>query len=84
MPTWPLKLIFNTDGHWIINFKERWEPTDITRMMPDLARGGGDVLSVLIGIDDGHDLMQTYINGARSHDLAVYASMRMNDALNAG
>ena len=147
----PPKLIFNTDGHWIINYQERWEPNDITKMMPDLTRGGVDVLSVLIGIDDdiawrgskhaqmwgdnvtdwnpdpvptdihghpmakgkplhihgrpvveidghmplnsheclhlllakiideGHDLMQVYIDGAREQEMAVYASMRMND-----
>ena len=150
-PAWPPKLILNTDGHWIINYQERWDPADITKMMPDLVRGGVDVLSVLIGIDDdiswrgsphaqlwgdnvtnwspdpvptdihghnmdkgeplhyhgrlvkevdgrmplnaheclyllmakviddGHDLMQIYIDGARRHDTAVYASLRMND-----
>ena len=50
--TWPPKLILNTDGHWIINYQERWQPADITRMIPDLVLGGVDVLSVLIGIDD--------------------------------
>ncbi len=31
-------------------------------------------------IDDGHDLMQIYVDGAREHGLPVFASMRMNDA----
>jgi hypothetical protein len=31
-------------------------------------------------IDDGHDLMQIYVDGAREHRLPVFASMRMNDA----
>ncbi|MAE59816.1 MAG: hypothetical protein CMJ49_00510 [Planctomycetaceae bacterium] len=148
---WPPKLIFNTDGHWIINYQDRWEPDDITKIMPDLVRGGVDALSVLIGIDDdvswrgsphaqlwgdnvtdwspdpvatdihghaihkgeplryhgrlvkeidgrmpinaheclhlllakiindGRDLMQIYIDGARRHGMTAYASMRMND-----
>ena len=149
---WPPRLIFNTDGHWIINYSDRWQLDDITRMMPALAGAGVDVLSVLVGIDDdlswrgsphgqlwgdniqdwnpdpfptdihgkplqgaepvsihgrpvrevdgrtplnaheflhlllakliddGHDLMQIYIEGARRHGKAVYASFRMNDA----
>lgn len=148
----PPQLIFNTDGHWIINYQDRWEPRDITKMMPTLADAGVDALSVLVGIDDdlswrgsshgqlwgdnieewnpdplptdihghplrdvqplhihgrpvkeidgrmpanaheclyglfakviqdGHDLMQIYIAGARKHDMAIYASFRMNDA----
>ena len=31
-------------------------------------------------IQDGHDLMQIYIEGARKHNMVVYASFRMNDA----
>ena len=31
-------------------------------------------------IEDGHDLMQIYVDGAREHGLPVFASMRMNDA----
>ena len=31
-------------------------------------------------IDDGHDLMRIYVDGAREHGLPVFASMRMNDA----
>ena len=149
---WPPRLIFNTDGHWIINYQDRWEPEDITKMMPMLAEVGVDALSVLVGIDDdlswrgsphgqlwgdniedwnpdplptdihghplrdtqplhihgrpvkeidgrmpanaheclytlfakviqdGHDLMQIYIEGARKHNMVVYASFRMNDA----
>ena len=149
---WPPRLIFNTDGHWIINYQDRWEPEDITKMMPMLAGVGVDALSVLVGIDDdlswrgsphgqlwgdniedwnpdplptdihghplrdtqplhihgrpvkeidgrmpanaheclytlfakviqdGHDLMQIYIEGARKHNMVVYASFRMNDA----
>jgi hypothetical protein len=49
---WPPRLIFNTDGHWIINYQDRWDPEDITRMMPELADAGVDALSVLVGIDD--------------------------------
>lgn len=49
---WPPRLIFNTDGHWIINYKDRWEPQDITKMLPDLANAGVDARSVLVGIDD--------------------------------
>ena len=149
---WPPRLIFNTDGHWIINYQDRWNPEDITRMMPDLAEVGVDALAVLVGIDDdlswrgsphgqlwgdniaewnpdprptdihghplpemarahihgrpmkdiggrkpanaheflhrlfvkviedGHDLMRIYIEGARKYNMAVYASFRMNDA----
>jgi len=149
---WPPRLIFNTDGHWIINYQDRWKPEDITKMMPVLAGAGVDALSVLVGIDDdlswresphgqlwgdnieewnpdplptdihgnpladpgsihihgrpvrkigdrspvnaheflhllfarviedGLDLMRIYIEGARTHGLAVYASFRMNDA----
>lgn len=149
---WPPRLIFNTDGHWIINYQDRWKPEDITKMMPELAAAGVDALSVLVGIDDdlswrgsphgqlwgdnienwnpdplptdihgnslrdadpvhihgrpvqeidgrmpmtaheclyglfakmiedGHDLMQIYIEGARRHGVAAYASFRMNDA----
>lgn len=148
----PPRLIFNTDGHWIINYQDRWEPEDITEMMPTLADAGVDALSVLVGIDDdlswrgsphgqlwgdnieewnpdplptdihghplrdtqplhihgrpvkeidgkmpmnaheclyrlfakiiqdGHDLMGIYIEGARRQDMAIYASFRMNDA----
>ena len=148
----PPRLIFNTDGHWIINYQDRWEPEDITKMMPTLADAGVDALSVLVGIDDdlswresehgqlwgdniedwnpdplptdihghplrdvqplhihgrpvkeidgrmpanaheclyglfakvlqdGHDLMQIYIEGARKHNMAIYGSFRMNDA----
>ena len=150
--TEPPRLIFNTDGHWIINYQDRWKPEDITKMMPTLVNAGVDALSVLVGIDDdlswrgsphgqlwgdniedwnpdplptdihghplrdveplhihgrpvkeidgrmpanaheclyglfakviqdGHDLMGIYIEGARKHDMAVYASFRMNDA----
>ena len=150
--TGPPRLIFNTDGHWIINYQDRWEPEDITKMMPMLAGVGVDALSVLVGIDDdlswrgsphgqlwgdniedwnpdplptdihghplrdtqplhihgrpvkeidgripanaheclytlfakviqdGRDLMQIYIESARKHNMAVYASFRMNDA----
>ena len=150
--TEPPRLIFNTDGHWIINYQDRWEPEDITKMMPTLTDAGVDALSVLVGIDDdlswrgsphgqlwgdniedwnpdplptdihghplrdtqplhihgrpvkemdgrmpanaheclyglfakviqdGHDLMGVYIEGARKQDMAVYASFRMNDA----
>ena len=149
---WPPQLIFNTDGHWIINYQDRWRPEDITKMVPVLAEAGVDALSVLVGIDDdlswrgsphgqlwgdniaewnpdplptdihgnplqeaaplhvhgrpvraidgkmpmnaheclyglfakviddGHDLMQIYIEGARRHGLVAYASFRMNDA----
>ena len=49
---WPPRLIFNTDGHWIINYQDRWNPKDITRMMPELVDAGVDALSVLVGIDD--------------------------------
>ena len=31
-------------------------------------------------IEDGHDLMQIYVDGAHEHGLPVFASMRMNDA----
>ena len=48
----PPRLIFNTDGHWIINYQDRWEPEDITKMMPTLVDAGVDALSVLVGIDD--------------------------------
>ena len=150
--TEPPRLIFNTDGHWIINYQDRWEPEDITKMMPTLVNAGVDALSVLVGIDDdlswrgsphgklwgdniedwnpdplptdihghplksveplhihgrlvkeidgrmpanaheclyrlfakllqdGHDLMRIYIEGARKQDMAVYGSFRMNDA----
>ena len=150
--TGPPRLIFNTDGHWIINYQDRWEPGDITKMMPTLVNAGVDALSVLVGIDDdlswrgsphgqlwgdniedwnpdplptdihghplrdveplhihgrpvkeidgrmpanaheclyglfakviqdGHDLMRVYIEGARKHRMVVYASFRMNDA----
>ena len=146
------RLIFNTDGHWIINYQDRWSPEDITKMMSMLADAGVDALSVLVGIDDdlswrgsphgqlwgdniedwnpdplptdihghplksveplhihgrpvkeidgrmpmnaheclyglfakliqdGHDLMRVYIEGARKHNLTIYASFRMNDA----
>ena len=50
--TEPPRLIFNTDGHWIINYQDRWEPEDITKMMPTLVNAGVDALSVLVGIDD--------------------------------
>ena len=36
--------------------------------------------TVLSVIEDGHDLMQIYVDGAREHGLPVFASMRMNDA----
>ncbi len=49
---WPPRLIFNTDGHWIINYQDRWKSEDITKMMPALAAVGVDALSVLVGIDD--------------------------------
>ena len=49
---WPPKLIFNTDGHWIINYQDRWQTEDIVKMMPMLVEAGVDVLSVLVGIDD--------------------------------
>ena len=38
----PPRLIFNTDGHWIINYQDRWEPDDITKIMPTLADAGVD------------------------------------------
>ncbi len=31
-------------------------------------------------IEDGHDLLQVYIDGARAHGMGVVGSMRMNDA----
>ena len=31
-------------------------------------------------IENGHDLMQIYIDGARQRNLAIYASFRMNDS----
>ena len=36
--------------------------------------------TILSVIEDGHDLMQIYVDGARAHGLPVIASMRMNDA----
>ena len=48
----PPRLIFNTDGHWIINYQDRWEPEDITKMMPTLVDTGVEALSVRVGIDD--------------------------------
>ena len=41
---WPPRLIFNTDGHWMINYQDRWNSEDITRMMPDLVAAGVDAL----------------------------------------
>jgi hypothetical protein len=36
--------------------------------------------TIVAVIEDGHDLLQIYIDGAREHGLPVFASMRMNDA----
>ena len=49
---WPLKLIFNTDGHWIIKDQERWEVEDIVKMIPALADCDIDAPTTLVGIDD--------------------------------
>ena len=32
MAPWPPQLIFNTDGHWVINYQDRWAVEDIVKM----------------------------------------------------
>ena len=49
---WPIKLIFNTDGYWIINYQECWEVKDIVKMIPVLANCDIDPPTTLIGIYD--------------------------------
>lgn len=149
---WPPRIIFNTDGHWVANYQDRFEPEDITQVLPVLAEAGVDALSVLVGIDDdpawrgsphgqmwgdnienwspdpfltdihghplkggmpthyhgrpikpvegkdpmsaheflhwiiakviedGHELMDIYIEGARKNGMLAFASFRMSDA----
>ena len=48
----PPQLIFNTDGHWVINYQDRWAVEDIVKMIPVLADCGVDALTALVGIDD--------------------------------
>ena len=52
MAPWPPQLIFNTDGHWVINYQDRWAVEDIVKMIPVLADCGVDALTALVGIDD--------------------------------
>ena len=46
------RLMFNTDGNWMLHYLPGRRPEDITRMLPALVANGVDALSVLVGIDD--------------------------------
>ncbi|MAE66952.1 MAG: hypothetical protein CMJ18_22055 [Phycisphaeraceae bacterium] len=46
------KLIFNTDGNWMLHYLPDRDPSAVMKMLPDLVGSGVDCLSVLVGIDD--------------------------------
>ena len=48
----PPRLIFNTDGNWILNYLPARRPDDITRQIDELVDAGVEALAVLAGIDD--------------------------------
>jgi len=46
------RLIFNTDGNWVLHYLPDRRPDDVTRQLDDLVPAGVDALAALIGIDD--------------------------------
>ena len=71
MAPWPPQLIFNTDGHWVINYQDRWAVEDIDKMIPVLADCGVDALTALVGIDDDQKVLMDKIppvEGARPEE----------------
>ena len=48
----PPRLIFNTDGNWILNYLPARRPDDITRQLDELVDAGVEALAVRAGIDE--------------------------------
>ena len=81
MMPWPLKLIFNTDGHWIINYQDRWEVEDIVKMIPVLADCDIDAPTTLVGIDDDLSWRGSHYAQMDADQICMYTAGRSKPSM---